>query len=188
MLEWAPNAARVLPLHCTLPIQGGPGTNGAKLLLMRHLGFVTCSPPFSRQTSRGKPLRLPREALVGLGCVIQWDGVCISRMGGLGGPPLQIKSVQRRSSERSGEKRAGLGQNGREIRVGRAFKGAAACPGPTKLCEVFYRRRIDPAEGYIIRLKILSLCSLLTKADRRAIGLPSSSTGSSSSSVGRLFW
>ena len=58
------------------------------------------SPHFSRQTSRGGPLRPPREALAGLGCVIEWDGVCISRMGGHGGPPLQIKSVQRRSSER----------------------------------------------------------------------------------------
>ena len=59
----------------------------------------TASPHFSRQTSRGGPLRPPREALAGLGCVIEWDGVCISRMGGHGGPPLQIKSVQRRSSE-----------------------------------------------------------------------------------------
>ena len=34
-------------LHCTSPIQGGPGTNGAKLLLMRHLGCMTSSPLFS---------------------------------------------------------------------------------------------------------------------------------------------
>ncbi len=30
------------------------------------------------------------KALAGLGCVIAWDGVCISRMGGHGGPPLQM--------------------------------------------------------------------------------------------------
>ena len=49
--------------------------------------------------SHDKPVGAGRcarpEALAGLGCMIAWDGVCISQMGGHGGPPLQIKSVQR---------------------------------------------------------------------------------------------
>ncbi len=45
---------------------------------------------FPPQNRRGGPLRLPRErVLTGLGWVIEWDGVCIVRMGGHGGPPLQ---------------------------------------------------------------------------------------------------
>ena len=55
-------------LHCTVPIQGGLGADGAKLLLMRYLGRVTSSPHFSSQpaldeakgpaaTSRGNGLR-----------------------------------------------------------------------------------------------------------------------------------
>ena len=43
----------------------------------------------------------PEKVLTGLGWLIKWDGVCISRMGGHGGPPLRTKPVQRRSSERS---------------------------------------------------------------------------------------
>ena len=55
---------------------------------------LRANPLFSRQNCRGGPLRPPREVLTGLGWVIEWDGVCISRMGGHGGPPVQTKPVQ----------------------------------------------------------------------------------------------
>ena len=42
-------------LHYTLPIQAGPGTDGAKLLLMRHLGCMTCSPRFLPPDGRSTP-------------------------------------------------------------------------------------------------------------------------------------
>ena len=59
------------------------------------------SPHFSRQTVGADARPGLLKVLTGLGWVIEWDGVCISRMGGHGGPPLQTKPVQRRSSERS---------------------------------------------------------------------------------------
>ena len=39
-------------LHCTLPIQGGFGANGAKLLLMRYLGCMTSGPRFAKYSCR----------------------------------------------------------------------------------------------------------------------------------------
>ena len=51
---------------------------------------IRVNPHFSRQNCRGRPLRLPREVRAWLGCVIEWDKVQISRMGGRSGPPLQM--------------------------------------------------------------------------------------------------
>ena len=87
VLEWAPNASRVLQLHCTLPIQGGPGANGVKPLLMRHLGFMACNPHFSRQNCSGRLLRLPRERFSRVGLRDRMGRSVNPTNGGYGGPP-----------------------------------------------------------------------------------------------------
>ena len=50
----------------------------------------------------------PGKVLTGLGWVIKWDGVCISRMGGHGGPPLQSLFNAGRPNARE---KCGLGGN-----------------------------------------------------------------------------